>query len=179
MTDLQKIIDEGWIETVSGSRFYPLQPHKSFFRLGDIAHALSYICRFAGHSSSFYSVGDHSIRVSLIVPEKDAMWGLLHDASEAYLVDIPKPLKIYLPDYRRLEESVQSEIAQRFGLQMPMPESVKLADRILLRTEQRDLMPYSPDVWDKSITPLKDIIIPLSPTEAKQKFLDRFKELSP
>src|ERR1019366_9954250 len=84
--------DDGAIRTYSGVRFKPLDPDPAV-GISDIAHALANQCRFGGHSSAFYSVAQHSVRVSEICAAEDALWGLLHDASEAYLVDVPAPLK--------------------------------------------------------------------------------------
>ena len=82
-----------WIQTMSGVIFYPLDPRPEEIRIEDIAHALSHQCRFAGHCREFYSVAEHSVRVSRELPQEFMLWGLLHDASEAYLVDLPRPIK--------------------------------------------------------------------------------------
>src|ERR1017187_10636100 len=79
----------GSITTFSGIHFWPLLPNPADIRIEDIAHALSNQCRFAGHAREFYSVAEHSVRVSQLCPPEDALWGLLHDASEAYLTDVP------------------------------------------------------------------------------------------
>src|ERR1039457_118422 len=84
---------DGFIGTFSGLRFWPLDPNPEKILIDDIAHALAHQCRFGGHASRFYSVAEHSVHVSRLCPPEDALWGLLHDASEAYLVDLPRPLK--------------------------------------------------------------------------------------
>jgi hypothetical protein len=122
---------DGSITTFSGMRFWPLIPNPADIRIEDIAHALSNQCRFAGHSREFYSVAEHSVRVSQHCRPEDALWGLLHDASEAYLSDVPAPLK-ELPAfeaYRAAERSLQGTIAVRFGLSTEQPRSVTEADR--------------------------------------------------
>lgn len=106
----------------------------------DISHALSHIVRFTGHARVPYTVAQHSLLVADLVPPADRLWGLLHDASEAYLGDVASPLKSLLPDYRQIEEKFQKVIAGRFGLPWPMPETVKFADRVALMAEKRDLM---------------------------------------
>jgi len=109
---------DGSITTFSGISFWPLLPNPDDIRIDDIAHALAHQCRFAGHTRLFYSVAEHSVRVSQLCRPEDALWGLLHDASEAYLSDVPAPLK-ELPEfepYRAAERNLQGAVAQRFGL---------------------------------------------------------------
>ena len=87
----------GWVQTVTGKAFYPLKPDPSLISIEDIAWALSMQCRFAGHVLHFYSVAEHCVYISNSVPMEDALWGLLHDATEAYLTDVPRPLKPLMP----------------------------------------------------------------------------------
>ena len=82
-----------WIQTFTGRAFYVLDPRPEDVDIEDIAHALSMQCRFAGHCREFYSVAQHSVTASWLVPPEDALWGLLHDAAEAYVVDLPRPIK--------------------------------------------------------------------------------------
>lgn len=116
--------------------------------------------------------------VSKIVPQKDALAGLLHDAAEAFLGDVTRPLKQLLPDYKAIEQRVQAAVLARFGLD-GLPASVKEADLILLATEQRDLMPPHDDEWHilQGVTPLTLRIAPLDPSNAKEAFLDRYFEI--
>lgn len=169
-----------WIQTFTGKKFDPIHPSAVDISLLDIAHALSNMCRFTGHVKEFYSVAQHCVLVSYICDSKDALHGLLHDASEAYLVDIPRPIKRSgkMEGYRELENNLQSLIYQKFGLSSVEPEGVKVADTALLATEARDLMaPLHPD-WRQPAKPLPFTITPLSPKEAKQLFLDRYNELT-
>src|SRR4051812_31750950 len=85
---------EPYIQTYSGTEFWPLSPKAADVKLIDIAHALSNKCRFAGHCREFYSVAQHSVLVSRQLPDEFKLWGLLHDAGEAYFADIPNPIKI-------------------------------------------------------------------------------------
>lgn len=166
------------ILTASGLVFDYQNPDVSQIRIEDIAHALSMTCRFAGHTKTFYSVAEHSVRVSWICSREDALWGLLHDASEAYVTDIPTPLKRLLPAFKDIENHVMATIADRFGLVGGIPESVRNADAVLLATEGRDLCNPAWMQFGIPHTPLRHLIEPFSQVEAKQLFLDRFKELT-
>lgn len=170
-----------FIETFTGIAFHPLAPVEADIRIADIARALSQQCRFSGHTSEFYSVAEHCVRVSWLLQDREhssrvQLWGLLHDASEAYLVDLPTPLKnspAFAP-YRAAEKVVQVSICRRFGLVRKQPDEVTEADQTLLATEARDLMPYRPEHWGKLPAPLETRITPWEPREAERKFLQRF-----
>lgn len=175
-----------FIETRGGVRFRPMHPRVEDIAIGDIAHALSQQCRFSGHTRVHYSVAEHSVRVSDLIeaqgfPLGSALWGLLHDASEAYLVDIPSPLKC-LPafaEYRESEEILMLAICVRFGLAPEEPPSVRRADEILLATEARDLMPFRPEHWSTlRAMPMSEVIRPWDSMTAKARFLHRFEELT-
>lgn len=146
-------------------------------RLPDISHALAIVNRFTGHTHRPYSVAQHSVMVSRIVEQRHAMWGLLHDASEAYIGDVATPLKMMLPNYRELEETIQRAIARKFGLKWPMPHEVKEADLRALMAEKRDLVPGGHD-WGIPVDPATGAVVPLSWEEAKKSFEDRYKELA-
>lgn len=184
-------MSKDWIQTSRGEKFFPLRPTPESVHIEDIAHALSNLCRYTGHCSRFYSVGEHSVRVSRRVLEltgdaRLSLWGLLHDASEAYICDIARPVKHQpeLAPYREAEARLQAVIIARFGLPAEEPAVVKQADLELLSTEATHLMqPLHPD-WVATM-PGGMCPLPLragehlgwSPTQAKQIFLNRFQQL--
>lgn len=170
------------ILTKSGHYFDFLTPHTSKVCIVDIAHALSNICRFNGHTHTFYSVAQHSVLVSKVmelVDPSSRMDGLLHDSAEAFIGDVALPLKQLLPDYKAIEDRVERAIFPILGILYPLPKTVKIADLILLATEQRDLMPKHNDEWalTKGIKPLTERIVPQAPEQAFQTFMQRYKEL--
>lgn len=170
---------EPWIQTNSGRRFNPINPNPKAIVIQDIAHSLANICRFTGHCQEFYSVAQHCVLVSYICDKPNALHGLLHDASEFAVSDVSSPLK-RTPEflaYRKVEDKLQIAICQRFGLAEKEPADVKAADRVLLATEARDLLPSLRPDWDFPIKPLPFRIDPLPPKEAKKLFLARFTEL--
>jgi hypothetical protein len=165
-----------WISTYTDKKFHYLNPTEEEICIEDIAHALALTCRFGGHCSKFYSVAEHSIRVSNIVPETLRLQALLHDAHEAYLHDVPRPIKEDIPQYKIIADKLQSRINNKFNCYMGN-YLVKKADDKLLATEARDLMPSTTD-WADLPTPLDEIIKPMSWRNAERQFLKRFKEYS-
>jgi hypothetical protein len=171
------------MQTFTGRQFWPVDPRAEEICIEDIAHALSNQCRYAGHCEEFYSVAQHSVIVSVTCAPRDALWGLLHDAAEAYLVDLPRPIKRHSElgaQYRQLEEVLMAVICECFGLPLVEPASVKKADNVVLVTEMRDLMARPPARWKESWAngPSPWVIYAWSPKKAEQEFLQRFNYLT-
>lgn len=168
-------IEGSWILTFTGQQFYPLAPDVASIAIEDIAHALSNLCRYNGHCRTFYSVAEHSLRVSHGVPREDALWGLLHDASEAYLGDFVSPLKHHTAcgqDYQRHEANLMAAICARFGLPATMPASVLRADHEQLQDELHWLLDPA-TIFDRRMS-----LNTMPPLHAELEFLNRFRELT-
>lgn len=112
----EAITDGSWIETFSGAHVTPLNPKPDMIFMVDIVHALSNICRFTGHSKVFYSVAQHSILVSRLVSKTFIKEALLHDAAEAYLCDIARPVKRQIPAYGSIENHLKQIIFHKFNV---------------------------------------------------------------
>lgn len=173
-----------WIQTYSGQAFWFESPNSSISPL-DIATALSRLARFNGHTTEFYSVAQHSVLVSLCVKDlggtlEEQLWGLLHDAAEAYLGDLSSPLK-HLPcmsGFRELEDRVMGQIVERFRLfPSAQPEVVSKADRMMLAAEKQQLMTPCVLDWGIEEDPSPNRIIPLAMGAARHGFMDRLSSL--
>lgn len=174
---------EPFIQTYSGKKFFPHDPDPASICIDDIAHALSNVCRFTGHTQRFYSVAEHCVHVSYNVGDdpRVQLWGLLHDASEAYICDLSSPLKLrgtaLGEAYRDVEAKIMRAICLRFGLPEREPPEVKLADLRMLSTEARDLFPALLPGWDL-LTPYPWNVFGFWPEQAEIRFRDRFHELT-
>lgn len=171
-----------YVSTHLGHRFYPQAPRIEDVAIEDIAHGLAFQCRFNGQTQHFYSVAQHSLMVANLVPRRLALAALLHDAAEAYLGDMVKPLKGLFPEFSRIEAEVMAIIGARFGVAASAfdDRQIKRADLIALATEKRDLMPNSSEPWGllDGVAPLPTRIEAQSPQLAKQQFLGEFRRLA-
>lgn len=167
-----------WLQVYSGIQFWPLDARPDEVDIIDIAHALSLQCRYAGHVKKFYSVAEHCLHVSMHCPQEFALEGLLHDATEAYLVDMPRPVKNFMPQYKVAEKALEAVVAERFGLQYPWPAGVMDIDNRILLDEREQLMSVPPIPWGVDGLAMVGVRVScLSPSQAEHDFLDRFEEI--
>ncbi len=169
-----------WIATFTGKKFYPFDPRIEDINITDMAHAMSNICRFGGHCTTFYPIAQHSVLVSLMCPPGFELWGLMHDGPEYVLVDIPSPLK-KMPEfkpYRDAEAVLMNVICDAFNLPHGEPHEVKTVDKRMLATEARDLTFTQGRGWSTPAEPYDFNIVPWTPQYAEVRFLSRFHELT-
>lgn len=167
------------MQTFTGRRFYPLDPQPDEIDPLDIAHALSLICRYGGHVTRFYSVAEHCVLMSRAVEPEHALWALLHDATEAYVGDMVRPLKHHLPEYRAIEDKVMNAVATRFRITNVMPAEVKAADNSILLDERAALLTPTDEVWGvDGLEPLGVDVAGLPPEAAEYAYTERLTELT-
>jgi len=174
------------ITLLSGTMFDYLNPGASKIDINDIATPLSNVCRFAGHLPMFYSVAQHVVNCSYIVPPAFAFDALMHDTAEAFTNDIPTPLKTALPVFKELECKIEAAMAEQFGFEYPLHPAVHLADRQMLGLEMRYI---KGDHGEHEVLQGIDFeglqhmpgvcLTSLAPRVARQLFLDRYEELQP
>lgn len=179
------------MQTRWGRAFYPLDPRPEDIDIADIASALSKLCRYTGHTKTFYSVAQHCVLVSTLVPEEHARWGLLHDASEAYTGDMSRPMKLAIRSfncdrpmaedplgYDWIANNIEKVIAEKFGCNHRFSrEKVKAADIMAAAIEKSDVMIASTWEWPDLPKPLPQRIVPVGPVEAELMFLQRYVQL--
>jgi hypothetical protein len=185
---------DGFIQTFTGKTFRPLAARLEDVDIRDIAHALALKCRFNGHCRTFYSIAEHSVRVSRWLeqngaPRTLALWGLMHDAGEAYLADLGGPIKRVFhvhhegPDGKRIETFSDAEdrlldvIAAALKFEPIDYAAVREADLRLLMTEARDVMGGQVVSWQVNEPPLEETIIPVGWETAERMFLERWDHL--
>lgn len=180
-----------WMQTRYGRQYWPLDPSPDDVAVDDIASHLSKICRYNGACTVFYSVAEHSVHVSRLVPDELALPALFHDAAEAYCQDIVRPVKRHLAEYAAIEQA--NEVAIIVGLNLPIigrthRETIKDADDAMLLAEQREIMLPPPADWaaldvpDEILAEAHRLVTRrrqrlVLPDTAEQMFLDRYAEL--
>lgn len=182
--EAEQIRQMSFLRTFTGRDVYPLEMTTGDININDIAHALSNQCRYAGHSKVFYSVAQHCVLVAnyLHIRHDDdelAFAGLLHDAAEAYLTDMPTPIKRLMPEYGKAEDRIQRVVEETFQLQYRLDEAlIHDADMKLLATEARDLM-GDPQNWKslRGLVPLMDKVRPVEASQAKIMFIEMYEKL--
>ena len=168
-----------WIQTYSGIRFDVLDPKPDQICIEDIAHALSLICRFNGHTKFPYSVAQHCVLMSDIIPEFK-FEALMHDCAETWYTDIPKPFKIHLPDFNDYENRVLKQAARRFGFQFPFAQMVHDYDFYMLIAEKLVLFETELEwPFQKHIKQLDIEIEERDWQDVEQEFLEKFRALTP
>ena len=174
-----------WIETASGMQFSLSRPQASMVSIEDIAHALGNLCRFVGHTPEFYSVAQHSVIVAdLVRTPTIQLAALLHDAHEAYIGDFSRPMKELLGEcgmsIRGIEGDIQDAIHQRFGVTVDAitKRAIKEADNKALAVEAWNFMPSKGSTWTPPAPCDGFHIMALSPKDASEAFLDRFRRYS-
>jgi hypothetical protein len=168
-----------YVETFTGLKFYVANPVLEDIRIEDIAHHLSNKCRYGGAVSKFYSVAQHSVYVSNCSEHK--LTGLLHDAAEAYIPDVPRPLQRYVNGLNEIEANLHRVIAERFGTVFPYPADVVWADEAILADEARDLMATQGKEWYLPYpegTKMIPEVVPWTPRFAEKMFLHLFRTLT-
>lgn len=170
-----------YIRTFSGVKFFPLDARPEDVRIIDIAHHLSNQCRWAGAVKTFYSVAAHSLHVSMMCHREHALAALLHDASESYLCDMPKPAKLGMPEYEQHENNLQRVISQAFGVPYPFHPEVHQADKAALYLESKYFFEFDRDI--PPVDPPRhcnwnyEIVCSASPEQIKGWFLQEYVRL--
>ena len=174
--------EENYIETISGTAFHFLDPQPDEIFVGDIAWSLSNQCRYTGHVTDFYSVAEHCVllydyaKKHNLGDKKFLRTLLMHDASEAYLTDIARPIKAHIPDYKKLEVRIEQAVADKYDLIYPYPQLVRDLDTRILMDEREQVMNPSDNVWGVVAEPLGVPISYLNPLEARSEYMQRFHE---
>lgn len=167
------------MQTYTGKQFYPLAPLVEDIDPVDIAHSLAMQCRYNGHCKDFYSVAEHCVLMSHFVPEEYALHALLHDATEAYIGDMVRPLKRHMPDFTAVEDKLMPVIAERFGIVGDiMVDVVREADNRILLDERERLFDGTPAAWSiEGLVPLGVPIACWKPQSAEQAYAMRLEQL--
>lgn len=170
-------IKKGCFNSASGRVIDIMNPRPDMIDIEDIANALSNMCRFGGHTKGFYSVAQHSVIVSRMVPQPQRLEALLHDATEAFVQDIISPLKHILGEtYKPIEAKWEAAIASEYGITLPLHELVKDADIQALQLEFDCLLLGKRDEWDLKMKELGLPVTQWTPGWAKDKFLYEFRQ---
>lgn len=182
---MEKDLRKEFIETSSGIAFYPYSPKEEQIDIHDIAHALSHLCRFGGHSKFFYSVAQHSIFVSEYLKKAGyspliQLYGLLHDATEGYMVDIPTPIKQGLPDYKKVENALHCIIWNALGLPQPTKEqwaTIKEVDLLFQHCEANILLPNAS--WANPNLHIDYLVLHEEKmSEVRERFIELYNQLT-
>ena len=168
--------------TLSGREMDLMNPKPEDVDIKDIAHALSLTCRWRGQTRQCYTVAQHCVVVSLACPAPARMWGLLHDAAEAYIPDVAAPLKPLLPELEDIEECIlRDAIAPRFGLPWPIPDDVWEVDVAAAMAEARDLIGGDCRLFAGAapgVRALAETVNPMRARAAEAWYMARYEEMA-
>lgn len=182
-------VGDMYMGTFTGKKFYPNDFKPSDVCIEDVAHALSMECRYGGHTRTFYSVAEHccllcdhvmtSVGTSRLTLYEMARVALLHDAAEAYVSDMTRPLKKVLPSFKMLENRVETVVFEALGVDDHMPDWLKRLDQRIIKDEQRQLFDhiYNEQYHDRDEA-LNVRIQSWLPEQAEREFLTRYHELT-
>ncbi len=179
-------VEDGWIETNSGRQFHfkgTIDPKEIY--VGDVAHALSLLCRYNGHTKRFYSVAEHSVLIArhlktLGYDDRTALTGLFHETAETYIGDMARPIKVTMTPFTELENRIEIAAAQRFGTIFPFPSIIKELDTRILVDERAQVMNPSNNEWGTDgIARLGVVVEGWAPYRAKVEFLKAVREFAP
>jgi hypothetical protein len=176
MADDKKWISGDWMQTYTGVEFYPLNPRPEDIRFTDISSALSKQCRYGGHCTKFYSVAEHCIHVASMASDELKLTALMHDAAEAYLTDVVRPIKKHLGGYLEIEARLERVLADKYGLVYPYPAEIKRLDNSILTDERQQNMAPPPKAWDvyETVDPLGVTLQFWTPAEACYRYTTAF-----
>ena len=166
-----------WSTMWTGGNFYAFDPKPEEVVLEDIIVSLAKQCRFNGSCSEFYSVAQHSVLVAEMVPDRWKRAALFHDATEAYIGDIIKPIKYSIPIIKEVEDKIWSVIAGKYNLPKVLPECVHKADVQMCSNEKRDFLPHAPE-WRNMPKAKGPRIVPLGWKAAENLFRRKVSEYS-
>jgi hypothetical protein len=169
-----------WMQTFSGRAFWPMDPRPEEICIEDIAHALSQICRYLGHCIRFQSVAEHSVLLYRAVPQELKRAALMHDSPEAYVVDLPRPIKPFIRQYKYVERDVAEAIKKKYKIDDLYPPALAKYDTRILVDEQQQNMAPPPMPWESAdLEPLGVKLEFWSPQVAEIMFLSAFREAFP
>lgn len=177
-------VEDGWLETFTGEQFHFLQPLAAEIHVEDVAHSLSQLCRYNGHTKAFYSVAEHSILICDWIAanfpgasQQVLRTALLHDVAETYLGDMSRPVKHQMPQFKELEHIIEGAAAERFDIELPFPAVVEECDARILVDEREQCMSDSGNEWGTdALEPLGVEIKFLDPPNVRRLFMERFFE---
>ncbi len=181
-------VKEGWVELVSGTRFYFESPTDDMIHPEDVAHSLSKLCRYNGHTKRFYSVAEHACVMSDWVIKqpwatpRDGLTALHHDDPEYIIGDLITPIKVTMPQFKKLEIVLSQALAHRFMTEWPFPDWIKETDNRIIKDERRSIMNLSINEWGiEDLEPLNVKFMPISGRSSKLmawQWMRRHKRLS-